>query len=322
MKFFQKLFFIMVVALFAAPAAAEFPQKPITIIVPFPPGGSVDGVARVLAAELSSVTGKTFIVDNRGGGSGGVIGTSEVVRSTADGYTLLLDGSIHVVQPLINKNVPYNVLTDFSNIGLVAEGALVVSTNPTDKANNLGEFFAEVKQDPDNYNFATSGYGSAGHLAVEALKNEAGVDNEVIAYRGGGPALNDMIGGQVQLIADPMMSSLPHVKSGRLKALAVTSHERSPFTPEIPTVAESGMPALEMLAWYGLWGPKDMDPEAMAFLEKALSDTVKSEAFKKKLEVFGFEPAKNTGSKALAEYSVEEMNRYKAIIESSHISIE
>ncbi|EHS49720.1 putative secreted protein [Rhizobium sp. PDO1-076] len=301
--------------------ADEYPSRPVAIVVPYPPGGAVDGVARVLAAELSAKTGKTFVVDNRAGGAGGVAGSSEVVKSATDGYTLLLNASIHVVTPLINKNVPFDVVNDFTHISGIAAGPLLISTNPSVKANTLKEFFAEVKTDPDAFNFATSGYGSAGHLTVEVLKAQAGVDTEVVTYKGAGPALTDMIGGQVQLIADPILSSLPHVKAGRLKALAVTSLTRSPLAPDVPTIAESGMAPLEMLSWYGVWAPKDLDPKALDYLSKAMEQVVTSGEFKDKLTVFGFEPMYKN-STDLKTFVVDETKRYDEIVKASGIKVE
>ncbi|SFU19070.1 tripartite tricarboxylate transporter substrate binding protein [Mesorhizobium sp. YR577] len=302
-------------------AAQEFPARAVSIIVPYPPGGAVDGVARVLATELSETTGKTFVVDNRAGGAGGIVGSSDVVKAAPDGYTLLLNASIHVVTPLINKNVPFDVQNDFTHIAGIAAGPLLVVTNPSIKANTLKGFFAEVKADPDSFNFATSGYGSAGHLAIEALKEEAGIDIDVVTYKGAGPALTDMIGGQIQLMADPMLSSLPHVKAGRLKPLAVTSLKRSPLAPEIPTVEESGMRPLEMLSWYGVWGPKNLDPKAAAYLDEAVSKVVTSDKFKEKLTVFGFEPMyKNSAD--LKTFMVDETARYKKIVDTAGIKVE
>lgn len=302
-------------------AAADYPERPVSIVVPYPPGGAVDGVARVLATELSASTGKTFVVDNRAGGAGGIVGSSEVVKAAPDGYTLLLNASIHVVTPLINKNVPFDVQKDFTPIAGIASGPLLVITNPETKANTLKDFFAEVKADPDSFNFATSGYGSAGHLALEALKAQAGVDVDIVTYKGAGPALTDMMGGQVQLMADPMLSSLPHVKSGRLKALAVTSPRRSPLAPDVPTVEESGMQPLDMVSWYGVWGPKDLDPAAADYLGAAVSKVVNSEKFREKLTVFGFEPMYKSNAD-LKTFVTDETERYRKIVDSAGIKVE
>jgi len=225
------------------------------------------------------------------------------------------------VTPLLNKKVPFDVINDFTSIAGVAAGPLIISTPPSTKANTLKEFFAAVKADPDSFNFATSGYGSAGHLAIESLKAQAGIDTDVVSYKGAGPALSDLMGGQVQLMADPMMSSLPHVKSGRLKALAVTSATRSPLAPNVPTVAESGMPALEMLSWYAVWGPKNLDPKAAAYLSDAIAKVVKSDKFKDKLTVFGFEPMYKNSTE-LQAFVVDESKRYADIIKAGNLKVE
>ncbi len=307
---------------FAAPVLAQtYPAKTVTIVVPFPPGGSVDGVARLLANELSEKTAKSFIVENRAGGAGGVVGSNTVVKSAPDGYTLLLNASIHVVTPLINKNVPFNVVDDFTHVAHVAAGPLLISTHPSVPAKTLREFFDLMKKDPDKYNLITSGAGSAGHLATEALKKQAGIEAEVVAYKGAGPALNDLIGGQVHLMADPMLSSLPHVKSGRLRALAVTSAARTPLAPDVPTVAESGMQAFDMVSWYAVWGPKGLPADVSGYLGRSISEVVTSARFKEKLGPFGFEPDFKD-SNALRAFIIDEMKRYDAIVKDAKIQVQ
>ncbi|MFT3688731.1 Bug family tripartite tricarboxylate transporter substrate binding protein [Paenirhodobacter sp.] len=301
--------------------AQDFPTHPVTLVVPYPPGGSVDSVARVLATELTEQTGKTFVVDNRAGGAGGVVGSTDVQKAAGDGYTLLFNASIFVVTPILNSKTPYNPLTDFATVAGVAEGPLIVSTPVSTKANTLREFFDAVKASPDDYNFATSGYGSAGHLAVEVLKQDAGVDTEVVSYKGGGPALSDLIGGQVQLMADPMMSSLPQVKAGKLKPLAITSAERSPLAPEIPTVAESGMPALALSSWYGVWAPKTLDPKAAAYLTEAMEKVVTSATFGDKLATFGFTPMFKDPA-GLQGFAESETARYRDIVAKAGLKTE
>ena len=245
------------VGLAIAPVMAEtYPNRTVSLVVPYPPGGSVDGVARILAQKLNETMGQNFVVENKAGGAGGIVGANYVAKSAPDGYTLLLTASIHVVTPFLHKAVPYDVVTDFTPITLVASGPLIVSTAPNVPATTLKELFELVRKDPSKYTFATSSFGSAGHLAVELLKRDAGVNTPVIAYKGAGPALTDLMGGQVQLMADPMLSSLPLAKAGKIKALAITSLKRVAIAPEIPTVAESGMNGFEFASWYGLWGPK------------------------------------------------------------------
>lgn len=312
--------------LLAAPglAAAQptaLPDRPVTLVVPFPPGGSVDGVARILAQELGEQTGGTFVVENRAGGAGGAVGSAQVMRARPDGATLLLNASIHVVVPLINRNVTFDVVRDFSHIALVADGPLLVTTHPAVPAATLGEFFALARAEPARFNFATTGYGSAGHLCVELLKLRTGLVNEVVAYRGGGPALADLAAGTIHLLADPMLSSLPLVRGGRLKALAVTTAERSALAPEVPTVAESGMAPLEMVSWYGVWGPKDMDAGLVAELSRRIGAVTASAQFRQRLQALGFVP-RGSGPDGLRRFVEQEIAQYRPIVEAAKIRVD
>jgi len=221
------------------------------MIVPYPAGGSVDVVARLVAQKLNESMGANFIVENRAGGAGGAVGANVVAKAAPDGYTLMLSASIHIITPFLNSKIPYDAVRDFAPVSLVAAGPLLVSTAPNVPAGSLKEFFDLVRKEPAKFTFATSSFGSAGHLAVELLKRDAGVDTLVIAYKGAGPMLNDIMGGQIQLIADPMASSLPLAASGKIKALAVTSSKRVAAAPDIPTIAESGMTGFDFSSWYG-----------------------------------------------------------------------
>ena len=309
------------IAFSTAALAQTFPSKPVTIVVPFPPGGSVDGAARILAAELGERTGKSFVVENRAGGAGGSVGSASVQRAEPDGHTVLFNASIHVIQPLINPNIKYDVVNDFTHIAQTAAGPLLVTTHPTVPVANLKEFFAAVKADPKRYTIITSGLGSAGHLTVEYLKLQAGVEAPTLPYRGAGPALNDLLGGHVHLMADPMLSSLPNVREGKLKALAVTTLKRTPLAPEVPTVAENGMNPFEMVSWYAVWGPKDLDPAAAAFLGTNIAEIVKTDAYKKRLAPLGFEAIYRNAAH-LKAYIVDEMKRYDPIIKAAKIKVE
>lgn len=304
----------------AAPLAAaeSYPSRTVSLIVPYPAGGSVDGVARILASKLNEATGQTFIVENRAGGAGGMVGASYVAKAAPDGYTMLLTASIHVVTPFLHKTVPYDVVSDFTPISLVASGPLIVSTAPNVPANTLKDFFDLVRKNPEKFTFATSSFGSAGHLAVELLKHDAGVDTLVIAYRGAAPALTDVMSGQVQLIADPMLSSLPLAKAGKIKALAVTSTKRVAIAPEIPTVAESGMTGFDFASWYGLWGPKDMPADLVAQIQAQVVKIVNQPEVKDRFATLGFEPIGST-SAYFAKYIKDEMARYDKIIKTSNI---
>jgi len=313
---------IALMVLAAAPAAAQtYPARTVSVVVPYPAGGSVDVVARVVVAKLNEKLGARFIVENRAGGAGGTVGANVVARAAPDGYTLMLTASIHIITPLINKTIPYDAVKDFTPITLVTRGPLLVSTTPSIAANNLKDFFDLVRKAPDKYTFATSSFGSAGHLAVELLKRQAGVDTLVIAYKGAGPMLNDIMAGQVQLIADPMASSLPLAASGRIKALAVTSNERAAAAPDIPTVAESGMQDIDFYSWYGLWGPKGLPDDLVAKLQTTVAEVLAMPDVKERLSVLGFEPIGSTPA-AFAKYIDDETAKYGEIIRDAKIKTE
>ena len=306
----------------SAPATAEtYPSRPVTMVVPYPAGGSVDGVARIIAQRLTEALGQGFIVENRAGGVGGIVGASYVARAAADGYTLMLTASIHVVTPYLRKTMPYDVVTDFTPITLVASGPLLVSTTPSVPANTLAEFFDLVRKDPGKYTFATSSFGSAGHLAIELLKRDAGVETLVVAYKGGGPALNDLMSGTVQLIADPMLSSLPLAKAGNIKALAVTSTKRVAIAPEIPTVAESGMKGFDFASWYGLWAPKGLSADLVTKIQTEVTRIVERPDVKEQFALLGFEPIGSTPD-YFAKYIKDEMVKYQGIVRDANIKAE
>src|SRR5437764_6595578 len=274
----------------AMPALAQtYPNRTVSVIVPYPAGGSVDVVARLVVQKLNESLGANFIVENRAGGAGGAVGANVVAKAPPDGYTLMLTASIHIITPFLNSKIPYDAVKDFAPISLLAAGPLLVSTAPGLPASNLKEFFALVRKAPDKFTFATSSFGSAGHLAVELLKRDAKVDMLVIAYKGAGPMLNDIMGGQIHLIADPMASSLPLAAAGKIKALAVTSAKRVAAAPDIPTIAESGMTGFEFASWYGLWGPKGLPAEITAKLQSDVVKVLAQADVRERLAVLGFE---------------------------------
>ena len=309
-------------ALATAPVEADtYPSRVVTVVVPYPAGGSVDGVARLLAQKLTESFGQSFIVENRAGGAGGIVGANYVAKAAPDGYTLMLTASIHVVTPFLHKAVPYDVVTDFTPISLVASGPLIVSTNAQSPAKNLKEFFDLVRKDPTKYTFATSSFGSAGHMAIELLKRDAGVDTLVVPYKGASPALTDLMSGQVQLIADPILSSLPLAKAGSIKALAITSTKRVDIAREIPTVAESGMTGFEFGSWYGLWGPKGMPADLVTTIQAEVARIVQRPEVRERFALLGFEPIGSTPD-YFAGYIKAEMAKYEQIIKDANIKAE
>ena len=302
----------------SAALAQSWPARTVRVIVPYPPGGTVDVVARTVAQQLGTQLGQQFIVENRAGASG-TLGSDAVAKSAPDGYTLLVNASIFVINPFIMERVPFDVVKDFtavSNIGLVP---LLVAAHPSVPAASLREFVGVAKADPNKYSFATSGIGSAGHLTVEMIRREAGLPGMLIVpYKGTGPALTDLVGGQVHVMADPMPSSLPHVKAGRLKALAQTGKQRAPFLPDVPTVAESGFPGFEMVSWYGFWGPAGMAPEAVRTLAAETAKAVQTPLVRERLAAQGFVPD-GSGPEAFAAYIRAEMAKYEKVVREAGI---
>src|SRR2546421_6059712 len=306
----------------AAPALAQpYPNRTVSLIVPFPAGGSVDVVARLLVQKLNESMGANFIVENRAGGAGGAVGANAVAKAAPDGYMLMFTASIHIITPFLNSKIPYDAVKDFAPVSLVASGPLIVSTALNVPANNLRELFNLVRKAPDKYTFATSSYGSAGHLAVELPKRDAGVDTLVIAYKGAGPMLNDIMGGQIHLIADPMASSLPLAASGKIKALAVTSTKRVAAAPDIPTIAESGMTGFDFGSWYGLWGPKGLAADVTARLQAEVAKVLAQPEIRERLALLGFEAIGLTAAE-FAKYIDEESAKYGQIVRDAKINAE
>jgi tripartite-type tricarboxylate transporter receptor subunit TctC len=313
---------MLLIGVMTAPVVAQgYPARTVTVIVPYPPGGSVDGVARILVQKLNESLGQHFIVENRAGGASGTVGANAVAKAAPDGYTLMVSASVHVINPFLYKNVPYDAVKDFTPITLLADGPLIVSTAPNVPANNLKEFFDLARKDPQKFTFGTTSIGSASHLAIELLKRDAGVDTLVIAYKGTGPALTDLMSGQIQLLADPMLSSLPLAQAGKIKALGLTSLKRAPAAPEIPTVEEAGMKGFEFVSWYGLWGPKNLPPDISAKLQAEIAKVMARPDMKERLNVLGFEPIASTSDR-FAKYIDDEMAKYSKIIKDANLKAE
>ncbi len=296
---------LALIAAVATPAAAQkYPARTGNVIVPYPACGSVDGVARILVQKLNETVGQHFIVENRAGGASGTVCATAVARAAPDGYTLMVSASVHVINPFLYKNIPYDVVKDFTPVTLLADGPLIVSTTPSVTAGNLKDFFEQVS-----------------HLAVELLKRDAGLDTLVIPYKGTAPALTDLVGGQIQLLADPMLSSLPLARAGKIKALGLTSLKRAAAAPEIPTVEESGMKGFEFVSWYGLWGPRNLPPEVSAYLQEASAKVLALPDVKQRLAELGFDPIAST-SVHFAKYIDTEMAKYAAIIRDAKIGVQ
>ena len=275
---------LALLALCCSSALAQmYPSKPVTLIIPFPPGGSTDIVGRIAAEGLQRELGQPFVVDNRGG-AGGAIGAKAIADATPDGYTLgIATISTHVVNPIVRTDLRYDPLKDFSFISQIAAVPNSMSVHPSVPAKNMAEFIEYARKNPGKLNYGTPGVGSLGHLIGETFKYSAKVNLTHVPYRGAGPALNDALGGQVQVLFDNLPSSLPHIQSGKLRALAVASDKRVASLPEVPTFAETGHPLVNDPSWFGLIGPARLAPEILSRLHAALVATLKQPDVEKRL---------------------------------------
>jgi tripartite-type tricarboxylate transporter receptor subunit TctC len=248
-----------------APAWAQaYPNKPVRVIIPFPPGGTLDFIGRTLAQKMSEQTGQTFVIENKPGGNG-FIGADAVAKAPADGYTLLFNASTFVTGPMVVKSAPYDVNRDFTPVVLVAQAPLAVSVNNDLPVKDIASLMSHAKAKPGKLNFAIGSTGSAGHLSTELLKRAGGVDLTIVPYKGTAPAFQDLVGGQIQGFVDPLLGAMNFHKAGKLRIVAVTSKNRVPTLPDVPTVGES-VPGYEFYSWYGLWGPAKMPADITAKL--------------------------------------------------------
>ena len=305
----------------SAPAATNYPTKPIRLVITYPPGGNTDLVGRAVAQKLTEAWGQQVVVDNRGG-AGGVLGTLIAKQAAADGYTLLLGTSAGMVlNPLLMNKIPYDPYQDFAPVSLVIVLPQLLAVHPGLAARNIREFIALAKAKPGQLNFGSSGVGTPNHLGGEMLKAMAGINIVHVPYKGGAASIADLIGGQVQLVISSAPSVVPHVRSGRLRALAIGSAKRSPALPEVPTVAESGLPGYEYTTWYGIFAPAKT-PEAIvkkmnAEIVRMLADPQMTQRFQSQ----GGDPASSTPAQ-LTAYMREEMARWTRVIKTAGIRIE
>ena len=258
----------LLLALTTTVAAQDYPAHPIRLIIPFPPGGSNDVVGRVIAIKLGEVLGKQVIVDNRSG-AGGVVGTEIASKAPADGYTLLVISSAHTVNPWLYK-LPYDPVKDFVPVGIVASGTNVLVVNPTLPVNSVKELVALAKKENGDLQYASAGIGSFQHLGAELFKIEAGVKMTHIPFRGGGPAMTDVVGGHTKVMFSSLVQTTPHIKSGKLRALGLGDLKRSPVLPDVPTIDEAGVAGYQALNWWGIMAPAGTPAPIVAKLRAAL----------------------------------------------------
>jgi tripartite-type tricarboxylate transporter receptor subunit TctC len=303
------------------PAAAQpaFPTRAVKIVVPHAPGGAVDVVARVLAPALGDRLGQNVVVENRAGASGN-IGSEFVAHAPPDGHTLLVNASIHVLNRFVFRTLPFDPVADFAPVSLLASGPLLLVTAAAgpDSAQAL---IARAKARPGILSFATSGLGSAGHFAEELFKRRAGIDMITVPYRGSAPALTDLAANQVTAMIDPILSALPGVQGGRLRALGVTSKRRSAIAPDVPTLDEAGLPGFEAYSWYGVWAPKGVSPAIVARLHAAVAEALQQPAVRAPLTADGFEIIASSPA-AFATHIADETARYARLVEDARLVFE
>lgn len=290
----------------AAPVAqAAFPDKPVTLVVPYPPGGATDVVARIVGRGLEARLGQAVVVENKAG-AGTVIGATAVAKAPADGYTLLISSNTtFTINPGLKAQLPYDPLKSFESIGLVGSSPLVLLANLSVKASTVQEVVALAKAQPGKLSYASFGAGTTSNFAGEMFKVVSGANIVHVPYKGSAPAMQDLIGGQVAFAFDTNVATLPQLQAGRVKAIAVTSLKRSPSLPNVPTIAESGYPGFEMVPWITIVAPRGLPAPVQARLQKALQDTVADPAVRAQLEKAGvdvaFQPGKVYDEKVAAE---------------------
>lgn len=301
-----------------AVAQDAYPSKPITLIVPNPPGGFVDASARLLSEPLGRVANQSIVVDNRGGGSGNVA-YQAVARAKPDGYTLLISYSAyHVGNPALTPNLPWDPVKDFAPVALLTVATNVIAAHPSVPASDLKEFIRFLKQNPAKLNYASQGNGSLSHIGTEVFKQQTGTFMTHIPYRGSGPAVQDVLSGQVQVFITTPPSVMGHVQAGKLKAFAVTGDKRSPQMPQIPTTAEAGLPGFKLEAWVGLFAPAGTPPAVIAKLTADVKRAMEMPDVKVRADAAGVE-IRYQGPDALAQLVKTDLAYWSKTIKAAGI---
>jgi tripartite-type tricarboxylate transporter receptor subunit TctC len=303
-----------------AGAQAQWPNKPIKLIVPFAAGGSNDNIARVLAVKLGARLGQSVIVDNKGG-AGGTIGTDFVAKAPADGYTLLFASTSITTNAASGKTLPYDVVKDLKPIGMIATTPFAVVVSNDLKAATLKEFIALARAKPKSINYGTAGIGGINHLGTEMVAAAAKVQLTHVPYKGIGPAFTDLMGGNLQMLMPSLLSVAPHIRSGKMRALAVTGAQRSLLMPEIPTASEAGLPGFQLEVWFGLLGPAQLPADVVKRLNEELNAVLAQSDMKELLAREDATPKPGT-PKDLGNLVQSEIDRWTKLIKDNNIQIE
>ena len=305
----------------SAQAQSAYPSRPVKLVIPFPPGGPLDIVGRAIAQKLSEAWGQSVVVDNRPG-AGGNIGADVVAKSAPDGYTILMGAlSTHAVNPSLYAKMPYDAIADFAPITLVAVTPNVLVVNATLPVNSAKEFIAYAKANSGKLAFGSGSNGSAGHLAGELFKVDTGTDITHIPYKGGAPATQALLAGDTQFMFDNLANAMPQVKAGKLKALAVTTAERSKLAPDLPTMAEAGLPGFDISTWFGLFAPAGTPKEIIAKWNAEVAKILNSQEMRDKLIAQGAEPSPMTPEQ-FAAFVKSEIPKYAKIIKASGAKVD
>ncbi len=303
------------------PALAQYPDKPVTVIVPFPPGGASDTTARQVAPKLAERLGQSVLIDNKAGANG-AIGAGALKQAKPDGYTLLV-GSIGVfgINPALFKDLRYDPLKDFDLLSVLVRTPNVLVANPSFPVNSVAELIEYLKKNPDKVSFASSGTGSSDHLTAALFLQKTGTTGLHVPYKGGGPAINDLISGHANVSFQNLGAIAPHVRAGKLKALAVTSGSRAAALPDVPTMAQAGVKDLEVYSWQAAAAPKGLPAAVKAKLEADIAAAAKSPDVKAQFERIGFEVVASSGAD-FDKFAAAEIARWKQVIEGAKISAE
>lgn len=302
-------------------AQANLPKGPITLVVPFASGGATDIVSRLVAKKVTDKTGVSIVVDNVAGG-GGIVGAQKVARASKDGTVLLMGTvSTHAINPLARNFSSYHPQKDFTPISLVATVPNVIVVNPSVPANNIKELIALTKAQPGKFNYGTSGVGTPPHLSGELFKSMAGVDMEHVPYKGGGPAMTDLIGGSIPVLFDVLTGAAGHIKGGRAKALAVTTPQRSPSFPDVPTVAESGLKGYETYTWNAIFAPAGVPTAVAEALSKEFQRAALDPELQEKFKELSAIPVGST-PEGLSSHVKSELDKWGPIVKNLNLKLD
>jgi len=315
----RKLTAAMAATVALATSAHAFPDKPITLLVPFPPGGSSDTIARSVGAKMQEKLGQPVVIENKGGATG-TIGAAQVRRAAPDGYTLLVSSlGPYVIAPHLLKSIPYDATRDFDHIAVLVQAPNVLVVPASSPLKSVADVIAAAKKTPDKITFASSGNGSSDHLTAELFWQQTGTTGVHVPYKGGGPAMSDLLGAQVDASFQNINAVVQHVAAGKLRALAITSAQRSPLLPQVPTLGEAGVKDADVYSWQAISGPKGLPADVKAKIHAAVVAALNDPAVKPKLLEVGFEIVGNTPEQFTA-FQQKEFVRWKQLIEARKIT--